>query len=64
MTGSNVSAAETGCTSFVLHTKTNASNAVESYCKKKQQHAKEDLENFIHCNLVPQIHWVKIMCTY
>jgi len=44
MTGSNVSTAETGCTSFVLHAKTNASTAVESYCKRKQQHAEEDLE--------------------
>jgi len=35
MAGSNVRAAETGCTSFVLHTKTNASTAEESYCERK-----------------------------
>jgi hypothetical protein len=64
MTGLNVWAAETGCTSFVLHTKTNVATAVESYCKRKQQHAEEDLENFIHCSLISWVHWVQIMCTY
>ena len=51
MTGSNTWAAETGCTSSFLHTKTNTSTTVESHCDKKQQDAEEDLENFFLCNL-------------
>ena len=35
MNGLNVQIAETGCTSSVLHTKTNASSVVESYCERK-----------------------------
>jgi hypothetical protein len=34
MTGSNVLAADTGCTFYVLHTK-NVSTAVEGYCERK-----------------------------
>jgi hypothetical protein len=64
MTGSNVWAAETGCTSFVLHTKTNVATEVESCCMQKQQHAEKYLENLINCNLVSWVHWVQIMCTY
>ena len=60
----NVWAAETSCTNFVLHTKTNVANEVESCCMRKQQHAEEYLKNFIHCNLVSWDHWVQIMCNY
>jgi hypothetical protein len=35
MTGSNVSVAESGCTSSVLYTKTKVSTAVESHCERK-----------------------------
>jgi len=61
MTGSNVWAAEIGCTRSVLRTTTNASTAVGSYCKIKQQ---DEEENFVHCNLDSWVHLVKILCTY
>jgi hypothetical protein len=35
MAGSNVCAAEIACTGSVLHTKTNASTAVESHCERR-----------------------------
>lgn len=37
MTGSNVWAVETGCMNSVLHTNTNVSTAVESYCERKKK---------------------------
>jgi len=52
MTGSNVLAAETGCTSPVLHTVRNSSTTVVSYCEKKKTVADEDLEDFVNWNLV------------
>ena len=35
LTGSNVCAAESGCMSSVLHSKTNASTVVENYYERK-----------------------------
>jgi hypothetical protein len=50
LAGSNVLAAETDCKTAFVHTKPNASTAVESYCKRKPN-AENDLETFVRSHL-------------
>jgi hypothetical protein len=59
MTGSNVWVAETDCRSSVLHTKTNASTAVESYWERKTAICRRGCRIFrsLQLRLLSSLRW-------
>ena len=63
MNGPYVWAAENSYKNSAIHTNTNASTAVEIYCKRKTLNATEDLENFFHGNLNSRVNLFQIFCT-